>query len=81
VDLLKQLLERSPHKRLGSTSDADEIKRHPFFEGIDWDYVTNKNYKPPLMINKKVNLNKNPVEVSSKDATNKENEFMNEKES
>jgi len=42
VDLLKQLLERNPSKRIGSTHDADEIKKHSFFEGIDWNYVMNK---------------------------------------
>lgn len=73
MDLLKQLLERNPNKRLGSTHGAAEIKRHAFFEGIDWDYVVKKKYKPPLVINKKVNLNKKPVEVSSKEASNKDN--------
>ena len=35
--LLLQLLERDPNKRLGSDyDDAEEIKQHNFFEGIQW---------------------------------------------
>ena len=36
--LLKVLLERDPKKRIGySEEDASEIKKHPFFEEINWD--------------------------------------------
>ena len=36
--LLKVLLERDPKKRIGySEEDAEELKRHPFFEEINWD--------------------------------------------
>lgn len=73
IDILKQLLERNPAKRLGSQGDGEEIRKHAFFEGIDWNYVHHKKYKPPLMINKKVNLNKNPVEVTNKDPNCKDN--------
>ena len=31
-DLIRQLLERDPAKRLG----AEEIKAHPFYEEINW---------------------------------------------
>lgn len=37
VDILKKLLERDPEKRLGFEYGADEVKAHPYFEGIDWD--------------------------------------------
>ena len=33
--LLKELLNRDPLKRLGSRRDAEEIKEHPFFYGIN----------------------------------------------
>jgi len=37
-DLLKKLLERDPKKRIGySDEDAEELKRHAFFEEINWD--------------------------------------------
>eukprot|EP01017_Pseudomicrothorax_dubius_P044262 TRINITY_DN7461_c0_g2_i1.p1 TRINITY_DN7461_c0_g2~~TRINITY_DN7461_c0_g2_i1.p1 ORF type:complete len:839 (-),score=239.52 TRINITY_DN7461_c0_g2_i1:1-2517(-) len=34
-DLIQKLLASDPKKRLGYNS-IDEIKKHPFFEGIDW---------------------------------------------
>lgn len=42
IDLLKGLLERNPNKRLGSKDGASEVKKHSFFDGIDWDYVMEK---------------------------------------
>ena len=39
-NIIVHLLNRNPSKRLGAGADgADEIKRHPFFEGLDWDAV------------------------------------------
>lgn len=34
--------------RLGTVGGADDIKRHPFFEGIDWDrlHLMDPPYKP-----------------------------------
>lgn len=40
LDLLKRLLNRNPNKRLGASfRDADEIKEHPFFAGINFEEV------------------------------------------
>ncbi|OMJ69561.1 hypothetical protein SteCoe_32679 [Stentor coeruleus] len=47
-DLLKNLLKRDQHKRLGSINDADEVKQHPFFTGINWVDVYNRKLKPPI---------------------------------
>jgi hypothetical protein len=42
------LLERNPERRLGcGPLGAEEIKRHAFFEGIDWLKLYNKEYNPP----------------------------------
>ena len=39
-NLIVNLLNRNPSKRLGAGQDgADEIKRHQFFIDIDWDKV------------------------------------------
>ncbi|OMJ86471.1 hypothetical protein SteCoe_11963 [Stentor coeruleus] len=46
-DLIKELLQRDPSKRLGAHKDAEEIKKHPFFNGIDWDVVLRKELSPP----------------------------------
>lgn len=38
IDILKCLLNRNPHKRLGAGKEgANLIKAHPFFDEIDWD--------------------------------------------
>ena len=38
TDLLLNLLEKDPTLRLGyGERDADDIKEHPFFNGIDWE--------------------------------------------
>ena len=37
-NFVKRLLQRNPEKRLGGgESDAEELKQHPFFKGIDWN--------------------------------------------
>ena len=44
-----QLLTREPEKRLGSgRGDAEEIKRHPFFKGVNWDDMLAKKVPPPF---------------------------------
>eukprot|EP00727_Mastigamoeba_balamuthi_P001125 m51a1_g11009 putative ph-protein kinase domain containing protein (431) ;mRNA; r:371953-373727 len=44
--LLSLLLEKDPAKRL---TDPELIKRHPFFEGIDWDQLFQKKITPPFV--------------------------------
>ena len=48
TDILKRLLCDADH-RLGQTG-VEEIKTHPFFEGIDWDNMRNMRspYNPEL---------------------------------
>ena len=47
-DLIEKLFVSNPKKRLGYNS-VDEVKSHPFFKGIDFDKVLNKEYKPPFI--------------------------------
>lgn len=48
LDLIVQLLNRDPRKRLGSgPGDAEEIKAHPFFKGVDWEDAVERRLKPP----------------------------------
>lgn len=44
-DLLTKLLERDPAQRLGSISDAEEIKAHPFFADIDWNQIATMSHE------------------------------------
>ena len=47
TSLLKALLERDPEKRLGSADDdAEEIKRHPFFQSINWEDIALQRHEP-----------------------------------
>lgn len=48
VDLIKRLLTLDPAARLGSHEDAEEIKRHPWFEGIDWAKIVRREHPGPL---------------------------------
>ncbi|KAK3142698.1 hypothetical protein QOZ80_4BG0350130 [Eleusine coracana subsp. coracana] len=38
-DLIRGLLVKEPEHRLGSSRGAAEIKRHPFFEGLNWALI------------------------------------------
>nr|GMC90436.1 serine/threonine-protein kinase KIPK [Ipomoea batatas] len=38
-DLIRGLLVKDPENRLGSKTGAAEIKRHPFFEGLNWALI------------------------------------------
>ncbi len=46
IDILKRLLDKTPKTRLGTKFGAKEVKEHPWFKGIDWDDLYNKEYLP-----------------------------------
>lgn len=53
--LLIGLLNRNPQKRLGASSyDAEDIKKHPFFNSIDWNVAARRELKPPRPIEKPI---------------------------
>ncbi len=82
TDLCKKLLEKSvslltwysnnlvqPNDRIGcGAKGAEEIKQHPFFEGIDWDKLYKRELKPPFV----------PETKSERDTANVDEEFLNE---
>uniref|UniRef100_A0A915DDX2 AGC-kinase C-terminal domain-containing protein n=1 Tax=Ditylenchus dipsaci TaxID=166011 RepID=A0A915DDX2_9BILA len=47
-DLLKQLLDINPKRRLGAKG-AEQIKKHSFFNGFDWNDLQNKQLKAPFV--------------------------------
>eukprot|EP01016_Furgasonia_blochmanni_P040196 TRINITY_DN5101_c0_g2_i2.p1 TRINITY_DN5101_c0_g2~~TRINITY_DN5101_c0_g2_i2.p1 ORF type:complete len:295 (+),score=67.55 TRINITY_DN5101_c0_g2_i2:552-1436(+) len=51
--LVKMLLCRNPAQRLGAKNDADEIKQHPWFAGLNWNDVMERKLKPPAPLLKK----------------------------
>lgn len=48
-DMITQLLEKDPKKRLGYTGGIEEIKVHPWFESIDIDALINKQLDAPFI--------------------------------
>ncbi|KAG5462543.1 MAG: kinase-like domain-containing protein [Olpidium bornovanus] len=69
VSILQKLLTRDPDKRLGAgRSDAEEIKRHPFFKAVDWDSMLHKRIPPPFL----------PSISSATDTSNFDEEFTRE---
>lgn len=58
-DLILNLLNRNPKKRLGAgPEDANELKRHAFFKSIDWKAVEQgKLDMPPIEPRKEFKLN------------------------
>ncbi|KAI8884754.1 kinase-like protein [Backusella circina FSU 941] len=50
ISICDALLERDPRYRLGSgRGGSQEIKDHPFFNGVDWDDVLDKQIIPPFI--------------------------------
>lgn len=47
-NFVKGLLNRNAKHRLGANDDAEELKRHPFFNDIDWEALSNKVITPPF---------------------------------
>jgi tRNA A-37 threonylcarbamoyl transferase component Bud32 len=46
-DLVGLLCDRNPSTRLGASErDVEEIKAHPFFEGLSWERVFKREYTP-----------------------------------
>ena len=45
-DLLSRMLNKRPRERI----TIDQIKSHPFFNGIDWDKLADKKEEPPIML-------------------------------
>jgi len=44
-----QLLQREPTQRLGFARDAEEVKQHPFFAGVNWDFLLRRQSRPPSL--------------------------------
>uniref|UniRef100_A0AAX7VLQ6 protein kinase C n=1 Tax=Astatotilapia calliptera TaxID=8154 RepID=A0AAX7VLQ6_ASTCA len=50
ASLIQKLLQKNPELRLGAgEEDALEIKRHKFYEEMDWDALLAKKVKPPFL--------------------------------
>lgn len=64
-DIIKQLLQTDRRKRIGYKKGVKMIQRHPFFRDINWEFVQNRNYVPPMVpIIPKENINPTPLDCS-----------------
>lgn len=52
TDLIAKLLKSHPKERLGSKG-VEEIQKHPFFKGIQWDLLRKGQVNPPLNVEEK----------------------------
>ncbi|KAJ3118144.1 Serine/threonine kinase [Phlyctochytrium bullatum] len=69
LSLLQQLLNKDPARRLGGGKlDAEEVKRHPYFAGVDWNAFMQKRVPPPWK----------PTITSATDVSNFDAEFTKE---
>lgn len=49
-DIICRLLDRNPETRLGSSADDSvAVRNHPFFEGLDWQKLTDKQLTAPYI--------------------------------
>ena len=78
-DLLKQLLCKDPHKRIG-VLDKNEIKKHIWFKGIDWQKIASKEVKPPIdLIQIKKNLENDYIDdqIKKNQIDFKDDDYLN----
>ncbi|KAG9063406.1 pkb-activating kinase-like protein [Linnemannia hyalina] len=48
MDLVSRLLVHDPNERLGANNTIDQLKQHPFFDGVEWSELWNQP-APKLM--------------------------------
>ncbi|KAJ3207761.1 Serine/threonine kinase [Dinochytrium kinnereticum] len=69
LSLLHGLLNKDPARRLGGGKlDAEEVKRHAYFAGVDWNAFMQKRVAPPWK----------PTISSATDVSNFDSEFTKE---
>ena len=67
-DLIKQLLIKNQNNRLGAKNGFEDIQKHPFFSGFDFEALLSKKLTPPYK----------PVLKGSLDVGNFDAEFTSE---
>jgi serum/glucocorticoid-regulated kinase 2 len=50
-NLFECLFQKKPENRLGSKEGANEVKNHPWFQGVDWGAILKKKQKAPFVPN------------------------------
>ncbi|KAG8006466.1 Serine/threonine-protein kinase N1, partial [Nibea albiflora] len=69
IGIMRRLLRRNPERRLGSgEKDAEDVKKQPFFRGLDWELLLQRKIPPPFV----------PTIGSKEDVSNFDVEFTAE---
>ena len=81
IDLIKKFLKENPSDRWGD-KNLNEIKKHKFFEGFNWDEVGNiKNETIKEYVKERVKENNNKIkQINLRNKTKKEKGEKNEKD-
>ena len=71
-DIIMKLLDKKPEKRLGHSKGFDEIKKHEFFQGVNFNDILNKKMKNIYLpqIGNIITDKEKRIEVSYEDAVN-----------
>ena len=48
INLVDKLLQRDPEKRIGCTEQLEPLRRHGFFDSIDWNLLESLKMQPPF---------------------------------
>uniref|UniRef100_A0A3Q4ATY8 protein kinase C n=1 Tax=Mola mola TaxID=94237 RepID=A0A3Q4ATY8_MOLML len=69
IGIMRRLLRRNPERRLGSgEKDAEDVKKQPFFRGMDWEALFQRKVPPPFV----------PTIAGNEDVSNFDMEFTAE---
>ncbi|CAG5897395.1 unnamed protein product [Menidia menidia] len=69
IAIMRRLLRRNPERRLGSgEKDAEDVKKQPFFRGMDWEALLQRKVPPPFV----------PTIAGKDDVSNFDTEFTAE---
>ncbi|XP_054606742.2 serine/threonine-protein kinase N1b isoform X2 [Nothobranchius furzeri] len=69
IGVMRRLLRRNPERRLGSgEKDAEDVKKQPFFRGMDWEALLQRKVPPPFV----------PTIQGEEDVSNFDTEFTAE---
>ncbi|KAG9394240.1 cyclin-dependent kinase protein [Carpediemonas membranifera] len=69
MDLMTRLLDKNPGDRLGSVGDGQEIRAHPFFDGVNWGQLWSQQCGTRLPIPKQPESTANDMAQHEFDTT------------
>jgi len=46
-DLIRQMLTLDRKKRMGKLDDGDDVKKHTWFDGMNWEHILERRIQPP----------------------------------